>query len=445
MNEKTVPTSPDPAPAAPAALPMTDASRSARRRWAVPVAVGAAVAAAFAAPTIASAGAEGLPEVTAQELLAAVAEAEPQPLTGTVVYTARLGLPEIPFADAGGADPIALLGGSSTLRVWSDGQERSRVALLGATSEYSVVRDGAEAWTYSSADHEVVHYALSDADAARYAELEEQLEQGPPPEVAGDLPTPEEAAAQALAHAEETSTVSVDGETTVGGRGAYQLVVTPRSTGTLVARVVVAVDAETSTPLRVQVWSTQDDAAPALEVGFTDVELSAPDPAVLEFSAPAGADQREVVVPLPEVPADAGQLDRAHLDPAHPDPAHPGDGRALEHPDVTVTGTGWDRVVELRGVDVAALVAGDPAALATLPEGERTLGSPHAQELLGEFKPTDGEGGMDLDPTALYDQLTTEVPEGRLLASTLLSVLVADDGRVLVGAVPAETLRGLAR
>jgi hypothetical protein len=50
----------------------------------------------------------------------------------------------------------------------------------------------------------------------------------------------------------------------------------------------------------------------------------------------------------------------------------------------------------------------------------------------------------DLDTTALYDQLTTEVPEGRLLSSSLLSVLVTTDGRVLVGAVPAETLRGMA-
>jgi len=50
----------------------------------------------------------------------------------------------------------------------------------------------------------------------------------------------------------------------------------------------------------------------------------------------------------------------------------------------------------------------------------------------------------DLDVATLYEQLTTEVAEGRLLSSALLSVLVTDDGRVLVGAVPAETLRSLA-
>jgi hypothetical protein len=36
------------------------------------------------------------------------------------------------------------------------------------------------------------------------------------------------------------------------------------------------------------------------------------------------------------------------------------------------------------------------------------------------------------------------VPEGRLLSSALLGVLVTDDGRVLVGAVPGDALRAAA-
>jgi hypothetical protein len=350
------------------------------------------------------------------------------PLSGTVVYTARLGLPEIPFTEAAGADPIALLGGSSMLRVWSDGTGRSRVALLGAASEYSVVRDGADAWTYSSTDDEVVHYGLDDADQARHDELAAQLRSGIAPELAGDLPTPEEAGREALAHAEEFSTVSLDAQTTVAGRGAYQLVITPRSTETLVARVVVAIDAETLTPLRVQAWSTQDATAPSLELGFTDVTFAMPEDSVLAFSEPAGADSREVVVPFPE----PGEQPSAATDPS-------------ELPEgVTVTGTGWESVTEWSGLDVAALVAGDPAALDGLPGSGRIIGSQDAEELVGEFLGEDGSGGPQLDQSALYDQLTTAVPEGRLLSSTLISVLVTTDGRLLVGAVPAETLRGMA-
>ncbi|WP_250447566.1 hypothetical protein, partial [Actinotalea sp. C106] len=366
------------------------------------------------------------------ELLAEVAEAEPMALSGTAVYTARLGLPEIPFAEIAGADPIALLAGSSTIRVWTDGEERSRAALLGPASEYSVVRDGPEAWTYSSEEDAVVHYALSAEDEARYEALADQLREGSSPEVAGELPTPEEAARLVLDRAEEHSTVSLDAQTTVAGRDAYQLVVTPRPAETLVARAVVAVDAETSAPLRVQVWSTQDETTPALDVGFTDVTFAAPEDAVLEFTAPASAAVEEVVVPLPETT----EMDK---------PEGPAEGELPEG--VTVAGEGWESVTTLTGLDVASLVAGDPAALTSVPGSERTLGSESAQELIGEFLPEDGEGGhpgLSLDGAALYEQLTTEVPEGRLLSSSLLSLLVTEDGRVLVGAVPAETLRGMA-
>lgn len=413
------------------ALPRT---LSPRARWAVPAVAALAVAGAFVAPPLlASADASGLPDVTPEELVAAVAQAEPVPMSGTVVYTARLGLPEIPFTEMGGADPIALLGGSSTMRMWTDGADRSRVSLLGSMSEYSVVRDGAEGWTYSSGDEEVVHYALSAADQARYDALAAQVRAGTLPELAGDLPTPDEAARQALDRAEEFSSVTLDSELTVAGRDAYQLVVTPASAAdTLVARIVVAVDAQTSTPLRVQVWSTQDATAPALEVGFTDVTFEAPDDAVLAFSAPAGATVKDVEVPLP----DLAEVPGADLDATHTAPEG-----------VTVTGTGWESVTELSGLDVATLVAGDPAALTSVPGADRTFGSESAQDLIEEFAPSDesGQHGMpSLDTSALYDQLTTAVPEGRLLSSTLLSILVTDDGRVLVGAVPAETLRGMA-
>lgn len=404
---------------------------SPRARWAVPGVVAVAVAAAIGVPALASADSDGLPDVTAEELLTRVAEAERLPVQGTVVYTARLGLPELPISEMTGADPVNLLSGSSTLRVWSDGVDRSRVALLGATSEYSVVRDGAQAWTYSSRDDAVTHFSLDAADQATYDALADALRAGVTPGAAADLPTPQEAAGLVLARAERDSTVTVDQPTTVAGRDAYQVVVSPRTDGTLVSRVVVAVDAETAAPLRVQVWSTQDDAAPSLEVGFTDVAFTAPDDSVLTFSAPVGATTEEVVVPLPDI-----------------DPAALPDSDDHAVPEgVTVTGEGWTTVVELTGVDVAGLVGGDAASLATVPGTERMFGSDEAQDLIGEFVPKDENGTPSrpsLDTAALYDRLATPVPEGRLISSTLLNVLVTDDGRVLVGSVPAETLRAAA-
>lgn len=388
--------------------------------WAVPAAVTAAVAlTVLAQPLLASAGSSDLPERSAEELVAAALEAEPAALSGTVVHTARLGLPDMMFTEATGADPISLLGGSSTLRVWTDGEERSRVALLGTMSEWSVVTDGPEAWTYSSSADEVVHYSVNDADRAR---LEAMGEEARAEALArrAELPTPQEAAAEVLDRVEEHSTVAVDSQTTVAGRDAYQLIVTPTTDGTLVDRVVLALDGETLTPLRVQTWSVQDASAPAVEVSFTDVDFGTPSDSVLAFSAPAGAAQRDVVVPLPS-----------------DEDLTAGEKPEVERP--AVTGTGWETVVELSGMDLAMMMAGDPAALTGSPE--RFAGSAEAQELMGEFVP-DHEGGLDM--LALYEELTVAVPEGRLLSSALLSVLLTDDGRILVGAVPAETLRAMA-
>jgi hypothetical protein len=138
----------------------------------------------------------------------------------------------------------------------------------------------------------------------------------------------------------------------------------------------------------------------------------------------------DVVVPLPEPPTEVATA---------PEDAELPEG-------VTVTGTGWDTVVQASGLDVAALVAGDPAAVSALPGVDKSFGSQGAADLYSQFVPEDGSGSPmgDLDTSALYDTLTTPVPEGRLLSSALLSVLITDDGRVLAGAVPGATLQALA-
>lgn len=383
--------------------------RASRLRWAVPVAVAAVVVAGFAArPMLASADADGLPPVTSAELLANVAQADPQALSGTVVWTARLGLPDLSMISTqSAASPTDLLDGSTTLKVWTDAAGRSRVSLLGDASEFSVVHDTSQAWTYASADQAVVHYTLSDADAARL----QGLAATPTPT---DLPTPQQLADDLLAQADETSTVTLDAATQVAGRQAYQLVVTPRSTTTLVGRVSVAVDAQTWTPLRVQVWSRSDATTPTIELGFTDVRFAAPSDEALTFTPPAGASVREVVVPLPVAPSQDAPADT---------------------PAGEVHGSGWDSVVELTGVDLTALAGGQAEAMTGM--------APQKVQELADQLGAD-PGSLALDGTDLIGTLTTQVEAGRLMTSTLLSVLITDDGRVLAGAVPPAALTALA-
>src|SRR5215467_10066615 len=89
-------------------------------RWVVPAGVVAVAAGVgiVSAITVAQA-APALPPRTPAQLLAAVAgdHAPIPPLTGTVVETATLGIPQLP----GGANPnsiTSLLAGSHTLKIW---------------------------------------------------------------------------------------------------------------------------------------------------------------------------------------------------------------------------------------------------------------------------------------------------------------------------------------
>ena len=353
-------------------------------RWAVPAVAVALVAGAAVLPAaLASSGPADLAPRSAAQLLVDLAGARPTALSGTVVQTSRLGLPELP-GSGGTTGPGSLATGSHTLRVWADGPDRQRVALLGSLAEYDVVRSGRDVWTYSSGKDEAVHYVLP-------------VHRAEPPPVGTELPsTPAAAAQAALAALDPTTSVDVEPAVTVAGRSARQLLLTPKTPGTLVGSVRLAVDAETSAPLRVQVFSAADRAVPALEVGFTDVRFDRPDASVFAFSPPPGTTVTQKAAPRQAAPRSTPQ------GPAHDtSPDRPTDTGAGTGP--TVVGTGWSSILVAPGIDAAAA-----------------------------------------DQAALLDQLTTRVPQGRLLTTALVSVLLTDDGRLLVGAVTPEILRAAA-
>ena len=341
-------------------------------RWAVPAVAGALVAGAVVLPAVAADRPADLSPRTAAQLLVDLSAQRQDALSGTVVATSRLGLPELP-GDRHTTGPSSLASGSNTLRIWSDGPERQRVALLGTLAEYDVVRDGRDLWTYSSGKDEAVHRVLP----ARSQESRAPL--------GTEVPTtPAAAADAALAAIDPSTAVTVEQAVTVAGRDARQLVLTPEDADTLVGSVRIAVDAATSAPLRVQVFAT-GTALPALEIGFTDVEFATPDRQVFTFSPPSDAEvveKGEVV--LPEHPA-KGQHAPARSGPAP-----------------TVVGEGWSAVLVTSGARVPAQQQAQLAAL------------------------------------------TTRVPEGRLLSTALVSALLTDDGRVLVGAVTPAALRAAA-
>jgi outer membrane lipoprotein-sorting protein len=269
--------------------------------------------------------------------------------------------------------------------VWEAGDDRSRVAVDAPFAEYDVVRDGSDVWTFDSASSDVTHLVLP-----------EGAEQPPAPEPTGTA-TPQDLAERLLSFVEPTTEVTVGRAEEVAGRAAYELVLEPDDEDTLVEEVRLAIDGETSVPLRVQAFGV-GQTEPAVEVAFTSVRFAVPDDSVFDFTPPSGSDVTERS--LEDLGAGTAPQSKAP-DTTAPDTATPDATAPVALPQVL--GSGWSTVVETSGVQ--------------LPES--------AQGLVG--------------------QLATPVEGGRAITSALLSVLLTDDGRMLVGAVPPADLVELAR
>ena len=424
-------------------------------RWIVPVAVTALVVGGGVAASATSDDTPDLPERSAEDLLLLMSEAEPTPFSGTVRTVADLGLPSLgdltgQGGDAG-SDPASaltrLLSGENTLRVWVGGPEQQRVSLLDEFTELDVVRDGDVVWTYSSSEDTATRYDLAAIAAeaqARHgdelAALEQELadEPEPPASPYEDL-TPAELARTLLAEADPTTEVAVGEAQVVAGRDAYTLTATPRDEATLVGTVEVAVDAETGVVLQVEVGA-RDQAEPAFTTGFTALDLSAPDADVFDFEPAPGT---TVVDALEE--ARAAEAEGDGQDGSQDGTqggttegwSHGTDGPA-DAPEPVVHGEGWSTAVEI-ALPVEELEA---AAAEAAAEAEATEGAASEDEVDPFARERDGE--EQTDPMALLGQLTTEVDGGRVFSSALVTVLLTDDGRLLVGAVDAATLQSYA-
>jgi outer membrane lipoprotein-sorting protein len=371
---------------------MTDnASRFTRRRlaWAAPAVGLAVVAAAVAIPMVASAS-PSLPDKTAAQLLVDVSRSYGTPLSGTVVETARLGLPALPDVGGTAISPAALLAGSHTARVWYDGADKARVALVGSLAETDLVRNGRDVWLWTSGPNTAQHVRLPATSAHK-----DGSEPSPSPT---ESLTPQQAAQQALAAVDPTTKVTVDGTASVAGRSAYELVLAPKDARSLVGDVRIAVDAKTSVPLRVQVHAAGATGRPAFETTFTSVSFTKPSSHVFRFTPPPGA--KVTTTAIPSATKDAKDTARTAEQGSAP----------------KVIGTGWTAVVELSGV---SLPAGDQGS----GDRHRSSATEQLSALTKAMTPVSGAFGS-----------------GQVLRTKLLTVLLLDDGRAFVGAVPPAIL-----
>ena len=254
---------------------------SRRTRWAVPAAGVAVTAAVIAGLQIPSAQASPtLPARSAAQLLAEVGtDASLPPLTGTMVETTDLGLPQLP--QVGNATSLSsMLTGSHTMKIYYQDARQFRVSIPQPSSEIDLIRNGATAWLWNSTENSVDKFTLPASGKGKAVHPKSELPSTPL--------TPQQAANELLKAVGTTTVVSVEANVMVAGEPSYQLVLAPRDDRSLVGKVTIAIDAKYNVPLRVQVYA-KGAASPAFQFGFTAIQFTSPAAANYDFSPPPGA------------------------------------------------------------------------------------------------------------------------------------------------------------
>ena len=357
-------------------------------RWLVPSAAAVVIiGGGAAAGTIVASADPSLPDRSAAQLLVDVQNAKVDGFSGTVVETADLGLPAIVGAlgsQAQSGNLTRLVAGSNTARVWYAGEDKTRLALVGTDGETDVIHNGSDVWLWQSANNTATHVTLPAGEKTT-------------PVPSGVPATPQQAADQALAAISPTTKVSTTGAAKVAGRDAYELVLSPKDTASLVGQVRLAIDAKTHIPLRVDVYA-KNATNPAIRVAFQQISFTTPDAQQFKFNPPPNAKVTEA----------SKQQEQKKATDAQQKAAAAQKSKLAAEP--TVIGKGWTSIVELKL----------PAAKSS------TSGKGDAAQL---------QAGLNMLP-----KVSGAWGSGHLLSGSLFSALITDNGRVFIGAVTPAAL-----
>lgn len=387
-------------------------------RWLIPAGITVAVVGGGAATQMVTASADpSLPERSAAQLLVDLQESKVEGMSGTVVERADLGLPGIPSIGdgSGSTELMSLLSGSHTLRVWFSGPDKARIALLGTLGETDVIANDNDLWIWDSQAGSATHQTLEDPSDG---DVSDDARDAASSAVASAMPTnPQDAAELALAALDPTTVVTTAGTAKVAGRSAYELVLAPRDANSLVAEVRIAIDAEEQVPLRVQVYAQGSDSV-RFEVAFTEVSFDRPDDEQFRFNPPEGTTVTEPSAAASDSDSDSSSGSASDSD-------------SSTGSDPVIIGTGWASVLVLPmedtiDLDALATSSGESGDT-TDPDDQTTSGEDLVLSILSDLPEVSGSWGS-----------------GRVLTGSLFSILITDDGRILIGAVSADGLTAAA-
>lgn len=381
------------------------------KRW-IPALVAPAVVSAVAAFPM-QASAVDLPDLSPTELMVMMQGAKPVEFTGVVLKTTNLGLPALElssmlseeevermrektpeeFADfvpevvasEGLAKAMELITGEHRVRIFV-GETGMRAQILDRMSQRDLIVNQEAVWTYDSRE-QVATYATIDQSKVEDNKLIaiRQMEWYAA-EIGIDLTNPQAVADYVMSQIGDSSEVTVGVDHYKAGRTAYELIVKPNSSVSLVDSVVLSIDSETSVPLAATVYSVEQ-TEPAIQVGFESISFTDQDENLFTFTAPAGTEVTnldEMQVPEYEAP----------------------EKEPIEGEKPQMVGEDWDSVV--------VMPAGDVSVLAEIQDNQ------------------------------LLSSLLKPVSGGVAFETPLVKVLITNDGRIFAGAVTLSHLQKLA-
>ncbi|MEL0290832.1 MAG: hypothetical protein VW942_00445 [Aquiluna sp.] len=389
------------------------------KRWMPAVVTPAVIAAISLVPL--QANAVDLPDMSAEELMVMMMDAQPTEFSGTILKTSNLGLPALElssmvseedaermrekmpeeFADFAPevieqnllTEAMELVTGEHRVRVYV-GETGMRAQILDMMAQRDLIVSGNTVWTYDSRE-QVAMYAELDEEKLAEGKIEAEAEiSAYIAEIGLDLTDPQAVAEYLMSQVGDSSEVTVGTDHYHAGRTAYQLIVTPNSEVSLVDSIVVSVDSETGMPLALSVYSTEQ-AEPAMEVGYESISFGDQDESMFSFTPPAGTQ----VVDLKELEAQKEKVDlEMWMDMEEMESLE-------EKPEPVMIGEGWDTIV-------------------LMPAGDKALA-----EMGGE----------------LIQSLMTPVAGGMLFSTPLMNVFMTDSGDVYAGAVSVQHLLDTAK
>ena len=360
------------------------------------------------------ASAVDLPDMSAEELMVMMMDAQPTEFSGTILKTSNLGLPALElssmvseedaermrekmpeeFADFAPevieqnllTEAMELVTGEHRVRVFV-GETGMRAQILDMMAQRDLIVSGNTIWSYDSRE-QVAMYAELDEEKLAEGKLTAEAELNAYiAELGLDLTDPQAVAEYLMSQVGDSSEVTVGTDHYHACRTAYQLIVTPNSEVSLVDSIVVSVDSETGMPLALSVYSTEQAEA-AMEVGYESISFADQDESLFSFTPPAGTE----IVDLNAIEEQKQDLEMwMDMDEME---------SLEEKPEPVMIDEGWDTVVHM-------------------PAGEKAL-----EEMGGQ----------------LLQSLMTPVAGGMLLSTPLMNVFMTDSGDVYAGAVSVQHL-----